>query len=239
MPNKSYKEAINEWALHTTAHGIPSIAETNKNSVRILWTLCLLASTGYCAYQLNLNIFDYLSYEVETLVEVVRDNEAFFPAVSFCFLQQCGFNDFEFKTYLNKYYDEEFNKSGKLTQDELNNIIKSKSIKEIMNGARDAFLKHHDRTDLQRALNLTSIKKNVISCQFSSDFCNEYDFEPFLLHDYLRCYKFNGGKSMNGSSQPPRNARRYGKSYGLQLELYVGKPETCKSPLGNYFIYFL
>ena len=60
MPNKSYKEAINEWALHTTAHGIPSIADTNKNSIRILWTLCLLASTVYCGYQLNLNILGHV-----------------------------------------------------------------------------------------------------------------------------------------------------------------------------------
>ncbi len=137
------------------------------------------------------------------------------------------------QTYLKKYYAEELNKNNKSSDAQLAQQIKSKSIKELMKGARDAFFKHHNHEDLTRVLNITSIKKNVISCQFSSDFCNENDFEAFMLYDFMKCYRFNGGKNMVGNITEIKNARRYGKSYGLQMELYVGKPDSCKSPLGN------
>jgi hypothetical protein len=68
MPNKTYSETIHDWALHTTAHAIPSIAETHKKSSRIAWGVLLLAATVGCGVNLYLNISEFLAFGVETQV---------------------------------------------------------------------------------------------------------------------------------------------------------------------------
>lgn len=78
-------------------------------------------------------------------------------------------------------------------------------------------------------------KENLISCQFSSEFCYENDFEFFQLNEFQKCYKFNSGQNYDGSEAKIRKARRYGKSYGLQLELFIGLPDKCLSPFSQTF----
>lgn len=86
----------------------------------------------------------------------------------------------------------------------------------------------------------TSIVNKIISCQYNSETCSENDFEFYKISDFTKCYKFNSGVLFNGETVNIRKARRYGKTYGLQLELFVGLPQNCKYPLnraeGNFVI---
>jgi len=75
------------------------------------------------------------------------------------------------------------------------------------------------------------MREKIISCQYSSETCDEDDFFFFQNSEFIKCYKFNSGKTFTGKSQNIRKARRYGKTYGLQLEIFVGLPTSCKSPL--------
>lgn len=55
------------------------------------------------------------------------------------------------------------------------------------------------------------------------------------MNEFQKCYKFNSGQNFDGSEGKIRKARRYGKSYGLQLELFIGLPEQCRSPFSQTF----
>jgi hypothetical protein len=239
MRYKSVNEKLQNWAERTTFHAIPNIATSDRTSVKVIWAICLIFSTGYCSYNLIKQVITYYSYEVETVVKIERDPNDFykFPTISFCRMQPCGFEpeNEQFKLYLDMFIQSSFNSTGALTQAELEQRISGLSVKDLFNGARDSFLKNHSQEDLARVFssNKTSIKANMISCQYSSEFCYENDFEFFQLNEYTKCYRFNAGKYYNGSSADIKQARRYGKNYGLQLELYVGLPAKCRSPFSK------
>lgn len=102
----------------------------------------------------------------------------------------------------------------------------------MINGAYKKYLEHHDIVELERLTNYkVSMKNKIISCQYSSETCYENDFEYFQMSRFTRCYKFNSGVLYDGQLRALKKARRYGKSYGLQLEMFVGLPQDCKYPL--------
>lgn len=66
---------------------------------------------------------------------------------------------------------------------------------------------------------------SMISCSFASTSCSMDDFELIYVYDYISCYRFNA----NGT----RMTSRRGFSYGLQLELYIGKIRKCLKNLNG------
>ena len=102
----------------------------------------------------------------------------------------------------------------------------------LLNNAYQKYLELNDITELEKVANeKVSMKNKIISCQYSSETCYENDFELFQMSQFTRCYKFNSGVQFDGQLKALRKARRYGKSYGLQLEMFVGLANNCKFPL--------
>jgi len=75
--------------------------------------------------------------------------------------------------------------------------------KVLLAGAESAFLKRESSYEIKK----TSMREKIISCQYSSETCDEDDFFFF------------------------QNSEFNGKTYGLQLEMFVGLPTSCKNPL--------
>ena len=234
---------LKSFAERSTWHAIPSIAASDRIIVKIVWFIGFTTCIVLCIKNL-INLFiDFTNFDVETVVEILRDNDAFFPTVTVCSsLQICGLSDYSFNKYWNLYIQDEFNSSGNLTQDEMkikvNETLTKFSTSFISDKTVESFLKKYDpqatlREKIQE--NNKSIRYMVISCQFSSEYCYEMDFEIFPLNYFQRCYKFNSGRNMEGNDSKIRKARRYGKNYGLQLELYIGQQEKCKSPLSSTY----
>lgn len=104
-----------------------------------------------------------------------------------------------------------------------------------------------------------SIENDLITCLYDGDECTARDFISFQLDEFHTCYTFNSGRDNSSSSSSSssyssshssfsswptngsatadniRKVRRYGKNYGLHVELFLGMPETCKSPLSRNY----
>lgn len=235
MAPKTVGEKLRLWAEKTTIHAIPNITTTERNLVRVIWIICLLASSGYCGYLVIQSLIDYLKFEVNTVYAIERETDTDFPTISICNINPCGFDDFNHDLYLNKTISELEEKLNLTYQSELHNIRK------VTNLLEEAYLKNLNKSDLLRMLrvNETSIKSILINCKYDNEVCSELDFFPFNINQYQKCFKFNSGKNFLREKIPIRKSLRYGKKYGLSLELYLGDQRKCKSPIGSSYGIFI
>lgn len=231
---------INKLALYlekTSIHGIPYVVRSDRIYMKLMWIIIFLVFAGYCCYSIVNSFFTFFGFEVDTNIEILRDSNALFPTISICILQQCGFGDTaepNYQSIIQQTIQQQFNKSGNLTQSALDNIMKSYNLESLIQTSRTSFLSNYSKTELNTVfsqLQNKTIQKNVISCQYSSENCYENDFAYFQTSEFQSCFKFNSGQLRNGSKTDIKQARRYGKNYGLQLEMFVGLPEKCISPL--------
>jgi hypothetical protein len=75
----SVRSILLDAAVNTTMHGLPGIFRSKNLYVRIMWCLCLLASTGACAYLLIKSVQDYLNYDVVTVTSTIYETPTLFP----------------------------------------------------------------------------------------------------------------------------------------------------------------
>ena len=78
------KEIIGKWLRETTAHGIPNLMKTEKISIKIMWLICVLISTGLCSYIIITNINSYFTYEAVTKIREINEFPSIFPTISIC-----------------------------------------------------------------------------------------------------------------------------------------------------------
>lgn len=205
-PHKNLNEEIKSWAIRSTFHGLPNIITSDRISIKILWSICFLVSAGYCGKVLVTSVTNYWNYDVDTVIEILRDTNADFPTVTFCSLHVCGLDAYNVSKLLESYANRTRNESG------TSNTWTTANLRTLFEIIGDEYLRTSDRNDLLRVLksNKTSIRYNLISCQYSSEFCYENDFEYFELNDFQKCYRFNSGFDFNGEKSDIRKARRYG-----------------------------
>lgn len=73
-----------KWSMSTTSHGIPRIVESKSWFRKILWLLCLLVSTGLCAFMCAKGIIEYLQFSVTSEIRIIPQNYITMPVVSIC-----------------------------------------------------------------------------------------------------------------------------------------------------------
>ena len=78
------KLAVKETAENSTSHGIPNIARTDSNILKLMWLICLLGSAGGCAYLVFDSLNGYLNYEVVTKISKISETPSPFPIISIC-----------------------------------------------------------------------------------------------------------------------------------------------------------
>lgn len=105
---------------------------------------------------------------------------------------------------------------------------------------KNYFLTNYNQSELQSLFGSSSsgpisISNDLITCKYDNADCDANDFEYSELGDYQKCYSFNSGYNFNGTPTEIRPVSRYGKNYGLHVELFLDVPENCKTPLSpNY-----
>jgi len=206
------KEKLKNWCERTTFHAIPNIASNEQIVLKLMWTLCLLASLGYCCRILTSSVIDYYEYRVLTTIEIVQESSSQFPAITICNLNQFDFSKLKDREIYENYES---------------NSSKSNDPKEQFNTYRDSFLTNLSRSELERIR--FTLNDMLVSCYYSEIKCVESDFELLYSEKYGNCYVFNSYLNKNKSI---RKATKYGPEYGLQLELYTGLPETS-SPMSS------
>ncbi len=75
----SLKTIVVDAALKTTMHGLPGIFQSKYLLLRLMWIVCLLGSTGVCAYLLIKSVQDYLNYDVVTVTSTIYEIPTVFP----------------------------------------------------------------------------------------------------------------------------------------------------------------
>jgi hypothetical protein len=232
MAPKTIREKLMSWVQNTTFHGIPNISIADRKPVKVMWILCIIISTCYCGYILVTTTIDYLRYEVKTVVDVLRDSDAVFPTITYCYMLQCGASR-SLKDYnTNVYLFRALNATGNYNESTIEEILRKMDSQTALKLFKDEFFKSLDQAN--KSINSLEFKNNyIISCQYSGEFCYTNDFDLYRLNDFQSCFTFNSGKYPNGTERKLKQARRYGKSYGLQLELYVGTRDYCTSPLSS------
>ena len=79
------KAKLVEWSLNSTVQGYPNLFRTERTSMRLVWLLSLLVAICLCCVMLVQSILQYVAFEVNTRVRVVRPTEGIrFPAISVC-----------------------------------------------------------------------------------------------------------------------------------------------------------
>lgn len=68
---------VNELLLVTSAHGLPRLLKTEKKLVKTVYLICLLASTCLAAYYLQKILFDYITYDIRTAVDLKTGRDYF------------------------------------------------------------------------------------------------------------------------------------------------------------------
>jgi hypothetical protein len=124
---------------------------------------------------------------------------------------------------------------GSSQDNEIEEKLKRNNTKTSFFSAKEVFLRKYDDRELIRILNRnkTSVKGMLLSCKFGDGYCNENDFEFFQMGEFQKCWKFNSGNSFDGKAVDIKKSKRFGKNNGLQMQLYVGSQEECRSPLSS------
>ena len=76
----------------STSHGIPNIVRTKSLFILIMWSFFIITSTCLCSFFVIKAILDYLKYHTITNIQVINENQAQFPTISFCDTRDQNFN---------------------------------------------------------------------------------------------------------------------------------------------------
>jgi hypothetical protein len=68
---------------NSTSHGLPSIFKTPRPVFKIMWFIFFIVSTSFGIYMLTLSVLSYLSWSVVSHVDIVFEQPALFPTISF------------------------------------------------------------------------------------------------------------------------------------------------------------
>jgi hypothetical protein len=174
----------------SACHGIPNFVRTDRWILKILWLVFVLLFAYFCAKNIIQSFIGYFAFEVNTNIEVVRDSDADFPTVSICILQVCGLDPDN--TYKNVYLpwtvQKDFNQTGKLTQQQLDANLTSYNLETLIDSSRNNFLTNFSKTDLRTMFPLSgvnqTIRYNIISCMYSSEYCYQHDFTWFQVNEF-------------------------------------------------------
>lgn len=179
--------------METTAHGIIPILKRENFFIRFFWTVCLLVSTGVCAYMVALSIIGYFDYDTVTKVEKISLISTDFPAVTIC-------NKNAFMTEASLQFMDEIMLKYNVT--DMNNLS---AFYDSLNATGISDYKYltvmnaldPNRTDEFRRSLGYSISDMMLTCMFGYAGCVPDDFHWYYNIFFGNCYTFNSGKYLH------------------------------------------
>lgn len=83
-----FKEELNLFCSRTSAHGICQVSSSTTQTRKVFWVLLCLAAFSVSVYNIVGFVKEYLSFPVQTNVDVVHESILLFPSVTVCNLNQ-------------------------------------------------------------------------------------------------------------------------------------------------------
>ena len=199
---KTVKKVLINWCEISTVHAIPRIRRSKNSYLRFLWLLCFAASAIYCIYSIVVSFQAYFKYETLTSIEIIKESQSNFPAVSFC----------NFKM-LNKLSKKNFKQSQEhSTGEDIYDYVNENLL--LMQSTSRAEL--NESTDFRKLVSL-NINDILISCVYNRRKCWAKDFKSFFHPIHGICFSFN-----NNNGPFIKNVSLQGPDDGLSLELFMG-----------------
>ena len=193
----------------STSHGLPNIVRTNRLSIKILWSVCLLAAIGGCSYMVFKSISDYFEHDTVTKIEKITELKSRFPTVSIC--NRDPLTTLKAQMYVENFAFNDSNVNLS-TVDNFPSLIQS----IIRTNRKTLLYAFTDKIDKA----LLGSYPVVLRCSFNAKECSINDFEYYYNIDLGHCIRFNSGKNWTGSTRPFLENDKTGHKYGLSLILF-------------------
>ena len=212
LPTNAYayrrRSIVREFALTTSTHGVPGIARSRSKLNGLFWTVSFLAFTGVMIYFVTQSIRNYFQYPTQTLVSIVLDQSAAFPAVTICNYSPLRF-DLVIEPFLND------TNTRNLTNIPGASRITLKDASSIHN-----FLINRMNEGGSIRTYLFPLTSMLLKCEYNGMSCNASDFRSFLSSKFGLCYTFNA-KVQGPKASRVRSITENGGVGKLQLTLYA------------------
>ncbi len=114
--NLSLTERLKLFASRSTFHGVQGFIETKHLPIKIIHAISFMVSFCFCILTLWSNFNDFLSFRVKTEVGFHHDSNSDFATVTICEKQICVFNDYDYKKFIDFYFEDTYNQTGNLTE---------------------------------------------------------------------------------------------------------------------------
>ena len=223
-------EIVLETIGDSKTHGVSNIIKAKSYILKFIWLVCLLASAGYCMYELVMAVMAYLQYGVILSTTPIYEAPTVFPAVDIC-------NQVPFDSVVTSAYVTNITNQYNLTlssfanvkdyTDSVSSLVQAELAKKSMAGSFNSFESGYNLDDM------------LISCFYEGTRCNTSSFYYYNDITYGNCFSFNLGKINNagyGSTTTQNSLLKSsfpGADNGLQLELYVGSPHNQQLSYGT------
>ena len=74
ISKKEIIDSIKETLESSSIHALPNIVRNKFYTIKFVWTVCFIASSGICGFFIFQSISDYFNYDVVTEIEVKKLN---------------------------------------------------------------------------------------------------------------------------------------------------------------------
>ncbi|RNA25614.1 amiloride-sensitive sodium channel subunit gamma-like [Brachionus plicatilis] len=229
---KQFSKNLEALVEKTSIHGLSNIFLSKRPFNKYFWLILFVIFSSLAIWFVEKNIIQYLKFDVHTELKVVRKNKLEFPTVTVCNLELCGFENYDFSTYLKKHKQNEETRLNRNNDNEIERNLREKNIKTNLFWAREVFLRKYDPFSLENVLKETSglLERMLINCSFNQDKCSHEDFEFYGIGEFTKCFKFNSGHNIHNQEILIRNISRFDKNHGLTIGLKLGSDKKCNSP---------
>lgn len=79
------KYKLHKWALSSTAHALPKLANTSSIlPLHLMWIFFSILSVSFFSYLSIKNLMDYLTFDVTTKINIINESPIVFPTITIC-----------------------------------------------------------------------------------------------------------------------------------------------------------
>ena len=205
----------------STSHGIPNIIRTNRISIKVLWSVCVLAALAGCSFMVIKSVTDYLEYDTVSKTEFITEIPTQFPTFSFCNINPLITNaSVKIVEDLLPIYG--YNKTAVITSfTVLSTIFELANAHVLLNAADPSF---GDEKRKKLGYNLADY---LLTCSYNGEECNVDEFEWYFDLNLGNCFRFNSGRDFYRNRTKLKESVKAGPKNGLTIQFYL-KPSENK-----------
>ena len=234
---QSAPESLSSFAEATTLHGARFLPSENVFR-RLIWTLVLTGSFGYCIYQVyqTIDAFYHRPFNTKITTKTVKDGSDIpFPAVTLC-----NFNFFNQRRYRN------YARRNNFSNEEIE--LKMKVMEKLLAGSIDVYSEESRQRNpefFRRTYGEIPEKENYLklfshdikdmllpssifnSCVINGRACGSKNFTSFSNSVFGQCHTLNSARD----GHPLINATLAGVHVGLKLLLNIERDSYVYNPI--------